>query len=177
MLFYLNNNHRNTTIWILDLMLKTLLTSCTLAVAVVMTGCATTDSLQTSPQASQKESIGLYNRTWIATQINGVEVKSNDLSGKRPAIQFDAKEKRFFGADGCNQIRGSFESQGSILRLGPIASTMMACIGNDNSALSRQYANALASTTNFELKGHELKFLDASGRVLVTFVTVIQPLP
>ena len=82
MLFYLNNNHRNTTIWILDLMLKTLLTSCTLAVAVVMTGCATTDSLQTSAQASQKESIGLYNRTWIATQINGVEVKSNDLSGK-----------------------------------------------------------------------------------------------
>lgn len=158
-------------------MLKPFLTTCTLAIAVAMTGCAITESLHTSPNASQKESIGLYNRNWIATQINGVEIKSNDLSGKRPAIQFDAKGKRFFGADGCNQIQGSFESQGSILRLGPIASTMMACIGNDNSALSRQYANALASTTSYELKGHELKFMDPSGKVLVSFVTVIQPLP
>ncbi|ENX17169.1 hypothetical protein F895_01109 [Acinetobacter sp. CIP 64.2] len=158
-------------------MLKPFLTTCTLAIAVAMTGCATTESLHTSPNASQKESIGLYNRNWIATQINGVEIKSNDLSGKRPAIQFDAKGKRFFGADGCNQIQGSFESQGSILRLGPIASTMMACIGNDNSTLSRQYANALASTTSYELKGHELKFMDPSGKVLVSFVTVIQPLP
>ncbi|EXB45974.1 META domain-containing protein [Acinetobacter sp. 1000160] len=158
-------------------MLKPFLTTCTLAIAVAMTGCAATESLQTSPNASQKESIGLYNRNWIATHINGVEIKSNDLSGKRPAIQFDAQGKRFFGADGCNQIQGTFESQGSILRLGPIASTMMACIGKDNSALSRQYANALASTTNYELKGHELKFRDASGKVLVSFVTVIQPLP
>lgn len=158
-------------------MLKPFLTTCTLAIAVAMTGCAATESLQTSPNASQKESTGLYNRNWIATHINGVEIKSNDLSGKRPAIQFDAQGKRFFGADGCNQIQGTFESQGSILRLGPIASTMMACIGKDNSALSRQYANALASTTNYELKGHELKFMDASGKVLVSFVTVIQPLP
>ena len=158
-------------------MLKPFLTTCTLAIAVAMTGCATTESLHTSPNASQKESIGLYNRNWIATQINGVEIKSNELSSKRPAIQFDAKGKRFFGADGCNQIQGSFESQGSILRLGPIASTMMACIGNDNSTLSRQYANALASTTSYELKGHELKFMDPSGKVLVSFVTVIQPLP
>lgn len=163
-------------IWILNFMLKTFLTSGTLAVVVAMTGCTTTESLQTSPNASTKESIGLYNRTWIATQINGTDVTSSDLSGKRPAIQFDAKAKRFFGADGCNQIQGSFESQGSILRLGPIASTMMACIGKDNSALSRQYANALASTTNYELKGHELRFMDTSGKVLVSFVTVIQPL-
>lgn len=158
-------------------MLKPFLTSCTLAVAVVMTGCTTTESLHTSPNASQKESIGLYNRTWIATEINGVEIKSNDLSGKRPSIQFDAQAKRFFGADGCNNIQGSFESQGSLLRLGSVASTMMACIGQDNSQLSRQYTDALASTTNYELKGHELKFMDASGKVLVSFVTVIQPLP
>lgn len=158
-------------------MLKPLLTSCTLAIAVAITGCASSESLQTSPNASQKQSIDLYNRTWIATQINGVEVKTNDLSNKRPAIQFDAKAKRFFGADGCNQIQGTFESQGAVLRLGPIASTMMACLGNDNSALSRQYSHALASTTSYELKGHELKFLDASGQVLVSFVTVIQPLP
>ncbi|QER40617.1 META domain-containing protein [Acinetobacter suaedae] len=158
-------------------MLKPFLTSCTLAVAVAMTGCATTESLNTSPNASQKETINLYNRMWTATHINGIEVKSNELSNKRPSIQFDAQAKRFFGADGCNNIQGSFESQGTILRLGPVASTMMACIGKDNSDLSRQYANALAATTNYELKGHELNFLDASGQVLVSFVTVIQPLP
>jgi len=158
-------------------MLKPLLASCTLAVAIIMTGCTTTESLSTSPNASQKETINLYNRTWIATHINGIEVKSNELSIKRPSIQFDAQAKRFLGADGCNNIQGSFESQGAILRLGAVASTKMACIGKDNNDLSRQYANALAATTNYQLKGHELKFLDASGQVLVTFVTVVQPLP
>ncbi|NAR37348.1 META domain-containing protein [Acinetobacter haemolyticus] len=113
----------------------------------------------------------------LSTHINGIEVKSNELSIKRPSIQFDAQAKRFFGADGCNNIQGSFESQGAILRLGAVASTKIACIGKDNNDLSRQYANALAATTNYQLKGHELKFLDASGQVLVTFVTVVQPLP
>ncbi|MCH7335572.1 META domain-containing protein [Acinetobacter sp. NIPH 2699] len=158
-------------------MLKACLTSCTLAVAVVMTGCTATEALHSSPNASQKQSIDLYNRTWIATQINGVEVESNDLSGKRPSIQFDAQAKRFSGADGCNKILGSFESSANQLKIGPITSTKMACIGNDNAALSRQYTDALTHTASYQLKGHELQFLDNSGKVLVSFVTAIQPRP
>ncbi len=57
-----------------------------------------------------------------------------------------------------------------------MASTKMACIGQDNSDLSRPYANALAATTNYEQKGHELKFRDASGQALVSFVTMMQTL-
>ncbi|ENW97146.1 META domain-containing protein [Acinetobacter sp. NIPH 298] len=158
-------------------MLKTLLTSSTLAVAVVMSGCAGTESLHTSSNASQKESIGLYNRTWVATQINGVEIESNALSGKQPSIQLDAQAKRFSGADGCNKIFGSFESNAKQLQLGPIASTKMACIGNDNATLSRQYSDALTNTASYKIKGHELQFLDSSGKALVSFMTVTQPLP
>ena len=43
--------------------------------------------------------------------------------------------------------------------------------------ISREYNDALAQTNRYEVKGHELKFLDKSGQTLVEFVTVIQPLP
>ncbi|ENU31735.1 hypothetical protein F991_00504 [Acinetobacter sp. CIP-A165] len=158
-------------------MLKTLLTSSTLAVAVVMSGCAATESLHISSNASQKESIGLYNHTWVATQINGVDIKTDGPSHQKPAIQFDANTKRFSGADGCNKIFGSFESSAKQLQLGPIASTRMACIGNDNATLSRQYSDALTNTTSYKIKGHELQLLDSSGKALVSFMTVTQPLP
>ena len=43
--------------------------------------------------------------------------------------------------------------------------------------ISREYNDALAQTNRYEVKGHELKFLDKSGQTLVKFLTVIQPLP
>ena len=71
-------------------MLKTLLTSSTLAVAVVMSGCAATESLHTSSNPSQKESIGLYNHTWsrhrsmVSTSKLMVLLIKNQLSNLMP---------------------------------------------------------------------------------------------
>jgi len=158
-------------------MLKPFLAACAMATALVMTGCSTTESMHSSPHASHhRDNMGLYQRQWIATQINGNDIRMDRAAGRNPSIQFDARSHRYFGADGCNQIQGRFESEGRQLRIGQSASTMMACYGR-NASISRQYNDALAQTTSYRLRGHELKFLDRSGNVVASFVTVIQPLP
>ena len=123
---------------------------------------------------SAKQTITLFERPWITTEINGKFIEVD--SPNRPAIYFDAKNKRFAGADGCNKIQDSFDSNNQHLKLGQIASTLMACHGAQDT-ISREYNDALAQTNRYEVKGHELKFLDKSGQTLVKFVTVIQPLP
>ena len=76
---------------------------------------------------SQKQTITLFERPWIAREINGkfIEVDSPNL----PAIYFDAKNKRFAAADGCNKIQDSFDSNNQHLQLDQITATLMACHG------------------------------------------------
>ena len=123
---------------------------------------------------SAKQTITLFERPWIGTEINGKFIEVD--SPNRPAIYFDAKNKRFAGADGYNKIQGSFDSSNQHLQLGQIASSLIACHGAQDT-ISREYNDALAQANRYEVKGHELKFLDKSGQTLVKFVTVIQPLP
>lgn len=154
-------------------MLKAFLTASSLAATLAFTGCTAMDSVM-SPHQPSKPAISLYNTPWIATEVNGTKIQLDNLN--RPALSFDSTGKRFGGADGCNKIQGSFETNGQQLSLGQIAGTLMACYG-DQDKVSRQFNDALAKTDRYTIKGHELSLRDKSGKTLAKFVTVIQPLP
>ena len=152
-------------------MVKKFLAASTLAATLAFTGCA---SLESSLNANSSTAIALQNTPWFATEVNGTKIQLDNPN--RPTLSFDTDSKRFGGADGCNKIQGSYETKGQQLSLGQIAGTLMACHGVQDT-VSRQFNEALAKTDRYEIKGHELKFLDKSGQTLVKFVTVIQPLP
>lgn len=102
--------------------------------------------------------------------LAGTEWRVTTLGGK--SLDSTVKSTLSFGANGtvngnggCNTFRGDVEIEGSAMKFGHLASTMMACIG----AASTQEAlfhEALSQTVSFSIQDGELRLLDQTGNIL-----------
>jgi len=73
------------------------------------------------------------------------------------------------GSSGCNTFHGTYEEQGTTLRIGPLASTRKACTTPEGAqAQERGYLAALESVVRFEQAGERLTLLNAKGQMAVT---------
>lgn len=103
----------------------------------------------------------LLNTYWRALEIDGkaVEVAKNR---NEPHLVLGG-ENRAHGADGCNRFNGTYDlSKG--LRLGRMASTMMACTPPID-AQARAFLSALGATQSYRLAGRILELHDVDGRL------------
>jgi heat shock protein HslJ len=103
----------------------------------------------------------LLNTYWRALEIDG---KAVEVAGNRnePHLVLSA-ENRAHGSDGCNRFNGTYDlSKG--LRLGRMASTMMACMPPID-AQARAFSVALGATQSYRITGKLLELCDADGRV------------
>ena len=66
---------------------------------------------------------------WTMLMANDKKIKTLH----RPFINFDFKENRFYGNNGCNVINGSFSCENSGMKFSNVISTMMACEENETS--------------------------------------------
>jgi heat shock protein HslJ len=73
------------------------------------------------------------------------------------------------GFSGCNTYRGPYTLDGSNLRFGTLATTLMAC-EPAGSAIDRAYLDRLANVAHYALTRSGLDLLDASGARLLAFV-------
>lgn len=74
------------------------------------------------------------------------------------------------GSDGCNRYMSGFTLDGERLRIGPIATTRMACQGPESAReQAGAYATALGTVTAFRITGGELTLVDAEGRSAARF--------
>jgi heat shock protein HslJ len=74
------------------------------------------------------------------------------------------------GSSGCNTYRGSYETDGKSLTIGPLASTRMFC--EEPGGIMDQelaYLSALATAATFEFIGNRLEFRTADGSIAATF--------
>lgn len=150
-------------------MLKKLLLVAALGSAAVFSGC---ESMQTSPHITENLQL-LQNKTWIATQIGGTEIKTAPNARNIPSIQFDEASKRVSGSDGCNRIMGAYTAGNDTLQLSQLGSTRMACPGNGN--LDQAYNAALSKVTHYQVYGKTLKLLDHNGNLLIQYESAVQP--
>ena len=91
------------------------------AVAALAAGCCKCRSYQ------KKNRRPLIGTEWQLIQLDGRAVKPEE--GKF-YVMFLAEENRFAGVGACNRLMGKYETTDKgALRIGPIASTMMACPG------------------------------------------------
>ena len=89
------------------------------AVAALAAGCCKCRSYQ------KKNRRPLIGTEWQLIQLDGRAVKPEE--GKF-YVMFLAEENRFAGVGACNRLMGKYETTDKgALRIGPIASTMMAC--------------------------------------------------
>lgn len=82
---------------------------------------------------------------WTMLTANDKKIKTI----QRPFINFDFKENRFYGNNGCNIINGRFSCENSEIKFSNIISTMMACEENETS--EKTIMKLLNNTTDVKL--------------------------
>ena len=78
-------------------------------------------------------------------------------------VQF-SDDKEFRGNGGCNNFFGTYDLNGTRLKVGPIASTKRACPELDQ---EREFLTALQKATRIEATHLVLKFFDVNGDELL----------
>lgn len=130
--------------------MKTLL--CAVCFLLGLAACSATSSIPDEP---------LQERYWRLTAIDDQAPQSTTHQAE-PHIVF-GNNLRVHGSDGCNRFNGAYATTAG-LRLGQLASTMMACPPPVD-ALARDFTRALAATASYRITGRQVELLDAEGRV------------
>jgi putative lipoprotein len=104
---------------------------------------------------------GLTGVRWALVELGGEPVADD---GQVPYLELAAETSRLSGSGGCNRLVGGFEAEGTSLRLGPVATTLMAC-NEDVMRREAAFVAALEATTAYELEAGRLALL-ADDRVL-----------
>ena len=103
---------------------------------------------------------------WVPTWIGERRVTLH-AGTREPYLVLEARSRKVTGFGGCNRINGTFERSGDALRLGPLASTRMACPGG--SFDENQFLAALEATRSWRVLGTELTLFDEQGAVAARF--------
>lgn len=119
------------------------------------------------PEPVHREGPALEGTTWFLATLAG-EPAPTGAGGKRVDLQFDADGDRASGFSGCNRYTGSYvrdgvAENGSPLRLGPMAGTLMAC--EEGAELERAYQQMLGSVTAFRFEGDTLVLMQGPEEV------------
>lgn len=102
--------------------------------------------------------------------LAGTEWRVMELKGKsaNPSVT----SILIFGADGvvngnggCNTFRGDVEIEGTAMKFGQLASTMMACEGT-KSTQETHFHEALSQTAAYSVQDGELSLLDPAGKAV-----------
>ncbi|HUL11122.1 MAG TPA: META domain-containing protein [Methylococcaceae bacterium] len=89
---------------------------------------------------------------------------------REPHLIFAADQPRISGSGGCNRVMGSFELDGEKLRLGRMASTMMACPRGMEQ--EQQFLRSLETVERYRISGSHLEMLDGAGTLIARFEAV-----
>lgn len=102
--------------------------------------------------ASKKQTKNSISGNFDIVRVNNQTVNIDGLT-----ISFDEKDNSVFGYSGCNRFTGNFEKSGKQIKIGPLASTRMACESDRNDIESKILA-ALNQTTTFEIETDKMVF-------------------
>lgn len=106
---------------------------------------------------------------WQLIQLGGKSVRPEEGTF---SLRFDAEKQTASGVGACNRFSGRYTAgERRALRIGPLASTMMACPDMDQ---ERDYTEGLEATTHYDMDGPMLLLL-ANGELRAVFQA--QPAP
>ncbi|HSS36023.1 MAG TPA: META domain-containing protein, partial [Patescibacteria group bacterium] len=137
-------------------------------VAVSMAACSTAGSSSApSPSISGAGAGGtLAGTNWI--------LKTYDVSGTQTAVPSGSRADAHFttatinGFGGCNVFNGPAIVSGATIKIGPLASTQMACVGA-GSGLEQAYLAALGLSASFTATSDSLTLFDTAGKPLLVY--------
>lgn len=127
-----------------------------LFVASVLLTVQSCSSTKNASKNSSDNSEMLYNNKWYLSELNGKPYTFVGHDNKYASLQFTKGETaRVAGNTGCNNIMGSADiSKGNSLKFGALATTKMACAGNDNK--ESEFLLALDGVTSYNISDTQL---------------------
>lgn len=144
--------------------LKQLIFSMVFVGLSVIAACSNLPNQPSAQILQQQQQLQKPHTVWKVTQIQGHLLTANELN-HQPSLTFDIENKRVSGSDGCNRIFGSYQLQGNVLHLSPLASTKMMCL--DSIQMNDQFHLALAQVESFSVEKQVLKLKDQSNHVIM----------
>lgn len=104
---------------------------------------------------------------WNVTGYNnGKQAVTSPISGTTLTATFTADAVS--GSSGCNTYNGSYTLDGDALKIGPLATTRMACDPAATMDQETQFLAALAASTTVEQTGATVTLRNAAGATQVT---------
>jgi heat shock protein HslJ len=104
-------------------------------------------SIREAKAATHPVSFNLAGSEWLLKELNGSAVGDNSHA----TLKFPEAGK-IAGNGSCNQFFGSVEVQGDTIKVGPLASTRMACADEAVMNQEAKYLEALQAVERFEWK-------------------------
>ncbi len=99
--------------------------------------------------------VGITEKTWVLTELNGNPISSDSSSQKIPQIVFGSADNKFSGNTGCNPMAGTYQlKEGNRILLSAIISTKMACMNSMET--EGLFLKALEQVDNYTLTGDTL---------------------
>lgn len=128
--------------------------------ALALGACGDDDGSSSSEPAAAGELIGTQ---WTLDTASLGVAEGESVNS---FIRFD--RKRVSGSDGCNQLTGDYEADGSKLTFGALAGTQMACIGPADEVARRVNA-ALVLVEGYAIDGDTLSLSGDGGDPLLSY--------
>ena len=107
---------------------------------------------------------------WKLLEVGGEPVRVPQ-DAREPNLRLNSLEKRVRGDTGCNSFSGAYEQGGDSLRLGPLATTLRACLDPRINQQESAYLKALEETRTWRVAGDTLLLAGKAGPV-ARFVAV-----
>lgn len=119
-----------------------------------------------APGAPPSTPFQLANTKWTLTGMteNGA---AQPLASKTPTLEFQADA--LGGNAGCNSYSGGYKTQGEMIQVQPLQSTLMACAEADAMAQEAVYLQALQNARVFEVRDNTLKITYGDGKGQLVF--------
>jgi heat shock protein HslJ len=116
------------------------------------------------------QSQDLAGTSWeVISYNNGKQAVTSVLAGSTITAQF-GEDGTLSGNSGCNTYNGSYTVTGNRIKIGPLASTRMAC-GEPAGVMEQeaQYLAALETTATYQIEGTTLELRTTDGALAADF--------
>ncbi len=124
--------------------------------------------LFTACAAPTPSPFSLADTQWTLVSMTRDGVTKTPAAGRNVTLAF-SRDGKVSGNSGCNSFGGNYETQGEVLKISALVSTLMACAENDAMEFEAAYVEALQNAQLYEKRGAELTITFANGNGKLVF--------
>lgn len=127
-----------------------------------------------TPAASAPSGAPLEETTWELVTLGGAPLPEGIK--RAPTLRLEPGEKRLVGFGGCNRVFGGYAVDGPSLKLSPLGTTKMGCLG-PAMPLEKRFLDALERVETYAISGSTLTLRALKGDEEIATLHAAPPAP